>query len=56
MTTMLNKFNFYPIIFNFDKKTYWRISVQVYNELSDYEFAGNKLKEVFSHLEEEKNE
>lgn len=49
---MLNEHNFYPTIFNFDGRTYWRISVQVYNEMSDYEFAANKLQEVMLHLNE----
>lgn len=43
---MLDKYNCYPIFYKFDGKIFCRISAQIYNELSDYEFAAN----TFLHL------
>jgi len=35
--------NCFPAFFQFDGKIYWRISAQLYNEISDYEFAAKTI-------------
>ncbi len=47
---MLNA-NCYPIMYKFDNKIYTRISAQIYNELSDYEFMAKKFKELLDAYE-----
>lgn len=42
---MLYEVNCFPHFFAFDGKVYCRLSAQIYNELSDYEFAASKFKE-----------
>ena len=48
---MMENDNCYPIMFAFDKKVYCRISAQIYNEMSDYEFMAEKFK---NHLNSKK--
>ena len=38
---MLNQDNCYPIFYQFDGKVWIRVSVQIYNDMSDYEFMAN---------------
>lgn len=47
---MLKKHNFFPVFYNFDNKSYWRISIQIYSEMEDFTFAGERLKEVFDEI------
>lgn len=42
---MLYEVNCFPHFFAFDGKVYCRLSAQIYNELSDFEFAASKFKE-----------
>jgi hypothetical protein len=50
---MLMKDNCYPIFYLFDGKIWTRVSVQLYNEISDYEFMANTfLAHLNKHLKE----
>ena len=40
---MLKKDNCFPVFFQFDGKIWTRISAQLYNEISDYEFMANTV-------------
>ena len=46
----------FPIFYKFDGKIYCRISVQIYNELSGYEFMANKFLEYLKIQKEGKLE
>lgn len=43
---MLQYYNCYPIFYEFDGKVYCRISAQIYNDLSDYQFAAEKFLDL----------
>jgi hypothetical protein len=36
---MLNYYNCYPVVYEFDGKVYCRISAQIYNDITDFQFA-----------------
>ena len=40
---MLKKDNCFPVFFQFDGKIWTRISAQLYNDLSDYEFMARTV-------------
>ena len=40
---MFKNHNCYPVFFPLDGKVFCRISCQIYNELSDYQYAANKF-------------
>lgn len=44
--TMLKYFNCYPVIYGFKGKVYCRISAQIYNDISDYQFAAEKFLDL----------
>ena len=48
--------NCFPIFYKFDGKVYNRISVQMYNELSDFEFMATKFLEYLKDSKEGKKE
>lgn len=51
---MMDEDNCYPIFFKFDNKVFTRISAQIFNEMSDYEFmATTFLKKLNNHKEKE---
>jgi len=35
--------NTYLVLFSFDGKIYTRISAQIYNDITDYQFVANKF-------------
>jgi hypothetical protein len=45
---MLDNANCFPPVGQFDGKTYIRLSVQIYNEMSDYEYMATKFLEYLA--------
>ena len=50
---MFNDHNCYPVFYEFDSKVFIRITAQVYNELSDYEYAANLFLQLLKAAQEE---
>jgi hypothetical protein len=44
--TMLKLYNCYPVVFEFGGKVYCRISAQIYNDISDFQFAAEKFLDL----------
>ena len=51
---MMDEDNCFPIFFKFDNKCFTRISAQIFNELSDYEFMATKFLEKLTKKTKEK--
>lgn len=49
--TMLKLYNCYPVVYEFAGKIYCRISAQIYNDITDYEFAANKFLDLLVNSE-----
>lgn len=50
---MQYEYNCYPVFYKFDNKVFIRISVQLYNELSDYVYAANLFLQLLNAAQEE---
>jgi hypothetical protein len=50
---MLYEINCFPHFIAFDGKVYCRISTQIYNDLSDFEFAASKFLEYLKKYQKE---
>lgn len=52
-TQLMEKYNTYLVIYSFDGKIYTRISAQIYNEISDYQFVAQKFLEIIAKYKKE---
>jgi hypothetical protein len=49
----MEKYNTYLVIYSFDGKIYTRISAQIYNDISDYQFVAQKFLEIIAKYKKE---